>query len=165
MSKTRQCGVGNSLDGPETAAYSLFIRLCRRLPRSHTMHDASMTISQQLSQREAANSAFWMLDSREAFRLEIGPGPRALHLAEGRLWLTREGTVDTLAEDIWLTAGDTLALEDGSEWVIEAWGSTRFQLLVPPRACERTAHLLNASSGRPASGWLSSSRQPSLSAG
>ncbi len=90
-----------------------------------------------MPEKQHSAAALWALDGGEALRLKIGPGVRQLHVAEGRLWLTREGTARAPAEDIWLTAGDTLALESGSQWVAEGWGITRFQLLVPPQACGR----------------------------
>ena len=83
----------------------------------------------------SASAALWALDGGEAMRLAIGPGVCELHVTEGRLWLTGEGTAKAPAEDIWLTAGDSLSLESGSQWVAEGWGVTRFQLLVPPQAC------------------------------
>lgn len=95
------------------------------------------------------SAAQWALQGGEAMRLEIGPGLRELHVTEGRLWLTREGTPDEPAEDLWLTAGESVELASGSEWVIEGWGhdahETRFQLLVPPQACAAFSRRLAAS--------------------
>ncbi len=90
-----------------------------------------------MPEKQHSAAALWALEEGEAMRLEIGPGVRELHVTEGRLWLTRQGTARSPAEDIWLTTGDTLALESGTEWVVEGWGTTRFQLLVPPQACGR----------------------------
>jgi hypothetical protein len=107
------------------------------------MNQATMTNSQQ------SHSAQWTIPAGEALRLDIGPGVRELQVTQGRLWLTREGAANAPAEDLWLSAGDTLVLESGSEWVIEGWGhdgnDTSFQLLVPPRACPTFARRLNAS--------------------
>lgn len=103
------------------------------------MTQATMTISQQ------SGSAEWTLPVGEALRLDIGPGARELRVTQGRLWLTRDGAADEPAEDVWLSAGDTIALDSGSEWVIEGWGETSFQLLVPPRACPTFARRLSAS--------------------
>ena len=93
--------------------------------------------SQLMPQKQHSSAALWALEGGEALRLEIGPGVRELHVTEGRLWLTREGTAKAPAEDIWLSAGDSLSLDSGSQWVAEGWGTTRFQLLVPPQACGR----------------------------
>lgn len=105
------------------------------------MSSSSMTVLQQ--------SAAWPLPAGEALRLDVGPGDRDLQVTQGRLWLTRAGTPETPAEDLWLQAGDTVALASGSEWVIEGWGrdgqDARFQLLVPPRACAALARRLSAS--------------------
>lgn len=106
----------------------------------------------QTQQSDSASNAHWAIGSGEALRLDIGPGERELQVIEGRLWLTREGTRDAPAQDVWLAAGDTVALDSGSEWVIEGWGhagrDTRFQLLVPPRACPTLARKLSASPSR-----------------
>lgn len=102
------------------------------------MTQSPMTISQQ------SGSAEWAMPQGEALRLDIGPGARELRVTQGRLWLTRDGGADEPAEDLWLAAGDTIALDSGSEWVIEGWGDTRFQLLVPPRACPSFARRLSA---------------------
>lgn len=103
------------------------------------MTQATMTISQQ------SGFAEWALPVGEALRLDIGPGARELRVTQGRLWLTRDGGADEPAEDVWLSAGDTIALDSGSEWVIEGWGETSFQLLVPPQACPTFARRLSAS--------------------
>lgn len=102
------------------------------------MSQATMTISQH------SGSAEWAMPEGEALRLDIGPGARELRVTQGRLWLTRDGADGEPAEDLWLSAGDTLALDSGSEWVIEGWGETRFQLLVPPQACPTFARRLSA---------------------
>jgi hypothetical protein len=110
-------------------------------------------------QQSTASSALWSVGAGEALRLSIGPGEREVHVAEGRLWLTREGSLESPPEDIWLEAGDSIALESGSQWVAEGWGATRFQLLVPPRACAQASRHVGASSA-----WqrVSSSLVPSL---
>jgi hypothetical protein len=87
------------------------------------------------AEQESTPSAQWAVAPGQALRLSIGPGERELHVTEGRLWLTRAGTAHSPSEDIWLEAGDSLALDSGSRWVAEGWDAARFQLLVPPRAC------------------------------
>jgi hypothetical protein len=96
------------------------------------MNSQSMTNEQQST---PSSNAVWALDGGEALRLDIGPGARELHVTEGRLWLTRKGTPQSPPDDIWLLAGERVALASGSEWVVEGWGATHFQLLVPPQAC------------------------------
>lgn len=86
--------------------------------------------------REAAH---WSLGRGEAQRLDIGPGPRFLRVAEGQVWLTTAGQGEQMGEDRWLDAGESTWLADGSEVVLEAWGEARFQLLVPPDACRQRA--------------------------
>ncbi len=102
----------------------------------------------------ASSTALWALRGGEALRLDIGPGVRELHVTEGRLWLTREGTAHSPAEDLWLSAGDTLSLESGSQWVAEGWGTTRFALLVPPQACTRRSQAHSTSVWRRVSSSL-----------
>ena len=109
------------------------------------MNHQLMTSAQQST---PDGSAQWALGRGEALSLGVGPGARELHVTEGRLWLTRESTRHAASEDIWLAAGDSLALESGSRWVIEGWGSARFQLLVPPQACATMQRRLSASSTR-----------------
>lgn len=81
------------------------------------------------------STADWELQPGEALRLTVGPGPRELQVLEGRVWLTRDGLPGRPALDVWLEAGETLALESGMKLVMEGWPQARFQLLVPPRAC------------------------------
>jgi quercetin dioxygenase-like cupin family protein len=94
-------------------------------------------MSQQLmrTRQQSTPGAQWAVAAGQALRLHVGPGERELHVTDGRLWLTREGTAHSPSEDIWLQAGDSLSLDSGSQWVAEGWGEARFQLLVPPRAC------------------------------
>jgi hypothetical protein len=90
--------------------------------------------------QQSTPSALWALEGGEALQLGIGPGRRELHVTQGRLWLTHEGTAEAPADDVWLESGDSIVLDSGSQWVAEGWGETRFQLLVPPQACGRKAH-------------------------
>lgn len=86
-------------------------------------------------QQVADHGADWRLSQGEALKLPIGPGPRELKVLEGRVWLTRDGRLNRPALDVWLEAGDSLAVPSGAELVLEAWPQARFQLLVPPLAC------------------------------
>jgi hypothetical protein len=116
--------------------------------KEQIMAQQLMTHSQQ-----STSSALWALDGGDAFRLTIGPGIRELHVTEGRLWLTGAGTPQQPAEDIWLSAGESITLASGSEWVAEAWGAARFQLLVPPIACSSMRRKFSASPLPRASAW------------
>lgn len=100
------------------------------------------------SKQQSTPSALWALKGGEAMRLGIGPGLREVHVTQGRLWLTSEGTAEAPAGDVWLESGDSIVLGSGSEWVAEGWGETRFQLLVPPQACGRQAHSRSAAAWR-----------------
>ncbi len=82
-----------------------------------------------------SQQALWILAAGEALSLPIGPGARELGVTEGRLWLTLKGHQDAPAQDIWLSAGDSLHLPAGSHVVVEAWPQAAFQLLVPPQPC------------------------------
>lgn len=107
------------------------------------------------AQESTPAAALWTVEDGEAMRLDIGPGARELQVTAGRLWLTREGTAQRPAEDLWLSSGETVALEHGSEWVVEAWGTVHFHLMVPPAACASQRQRLSARSVAPrASSWL-----------
>ena len=87
--------------------------------------------------QQQTQAAQWTLARRQALRLRLDRGPRELRLLAGEAWLTRSaGDGASSSEDIWLRAGESIALASGSELVIEAWREElRFQLLVPPMAC------------------------------
>lgn len=86
-------------------------------------------------QSAAGHGSDWRLSQGEALKLPIGPGARELKVLEGRVWLTRDGRMNRPALDVWLEAGDSIAVPSGAELVLEGWPQARFQLLVPPRAC------------------------------
>jgi len=115
------------------------------------MNSQPMTNTQEST---PSASSLWALGGGKAMRLSIGPGLREVHVTQGRLWLTRQGTAETPSDDIWLASGDSIALESGSQWVAEGWGDTRFQLLVPPQACCRGAHSARAAAWRRVSASL-----------
>lgn len=96
------------------------------------------------------SQALWTLSRRRALRLQLASGPRELRLVEGQLWLTHAGSAQQQAEDIWLQPGQSLALAEGSDVVIEAWQDARFQLLVPPIACPVLARQLMSGLARKA---------------
>ncbi len=119
---------------------------------NHTQESAAAT--------SALAAAAWTLEPGEALRMPIGPGLRELHVLQGRLWITRQGKLNAPAEDVWLGAGERVTLPSGSEWVIEGWGDTRFQLLVPPSACAIAARRLKeklSASGASAAAWAAPS--------
>ena len=83
----------------------------------------------------------WSLQGHQATTLAAEATPRWLRVEAGCLWVTahqdtRQG--HEAAADIWLGAGDSLALPAGSEWVLEAWPQARLSLLMAaPRAFSR----------------------------
>ena len=56
-------------------------------------------------------------------------------MLDGRVWVTQRGDLNLPAQDFWLSAGETLEVASGTELVVEAWPTARFQLMVPPQAC------------------------------
>lgn len=105
---------------------------------------------------QAPDAATWSLAAGHARRLNIGPGARWLRVCAGRLWITRM-QADSAArqlEDVWLQAGDSLAVESGEQLLVEAGPSARFQLLVPPQACWPDWHTLWSR----ISGWISATK-------
>ena len=101
--------------------------------------------------------SLWSVSQGEALSLSIGPGPRELSVAEGRLWLTQQGSATTPAQDIWLEPGQSVTLASGSRVVVEAWPQAQFQLLVPPAACPQLQwRLQRQRAARPAATVMSS---------
>jgi len=96
------------------------------------------------------SQALWNLPEGQALSFTVGPGPRELSVKTGRVWLTRNGRPGAPAEDVWLQAGESLALESGSRVVAEAWPEASFQLLVPPAACPELQGRLRAERQFPA---------------
>src|SRR5689334_15038033 len=94
----------------------------------------SLMISHQQSMSDA-----WVLAPGQVRSFVTGPGERLLHVNEGRVWLTVPGDVEEPAEDVWLEAGDSVRLRQGSQLVVEGWTSASFQLLVPPSACAQAS--------------------------
>jgi hypothetical protein len=72
-----------------------------------------------------------LLGPGQVARLAPAAVPRWLSVRCGRVWLTRSGGGADTA-DIWLRAGEVLALPAGSEWVAEAWPEARMALLQAP---------------------------------
>lgn len=115
----------------------------------HLMSDPQEFIAPQAA-------ADWALADQAVRALRIGPGPRALRVEAGCLWLTANGRPGRPAADHVLQAGDSLWLPAGIEVLIEAWGAARFSLRVPPAACtaERGKALVTAHWRRAwARGW------------
>ena len=76
----------------------------------------------------------WHLDGGRALTLAGAAEARRLSVARGRVWLTLSGTTDEPAEDTWLAAGESVALEPGQAAVLEGWPAADFQVLVAPAA-------------------------------
>lgn len=106
------------------------------------MKQPFMTEAHQSSQPWA-----FQLERRQAVTLRAETAPRWLRVDAGRVWITeREGSADS--EDIWLEAGQTLALPPGSAWVLEASPQAQLSLLqAAPAAFRRAAEA--SSSPRP----------------
>ncbi|NML13633.1 DUF2917 domain-containing protein [Azohydromonas sp. G-1-1-14] len=88
----------------------------------------------------AAAAPVWTLARRQARHLGAARQTRWLRVLEGELWLTRTATDAAASEDLWLRAGDRLALAPGAEFVAEGWRDSRFELLLAaPAARPRAA--------------------------
>ena len=75
----------------------------------------------------------WALHSHAATTLAAAPALRWLRVDAGCVWVTaREAACNGsgAAADIWLHAGQSLALPAGSQWVLEAWPQARLSLLM-----------------------------------
>ena len=75
-----------------------------------------------------------------AVRLAPSAQPRWLQVTAGRVWLTRSGAGPE-GDDVWLSAGEGLALPAGTEWVAEGWP-------------EAQAEVVGEAPRKPASAWL-----------
>ena len=71
----------------------------------------------------------WLLAPGQATTLAAEPVARWLRVEEGCVWLTRRDG-GAQADDIWLRAGQSLALPAGSAWVLEGWPQARLALLL-----------------------------------
>ena len=79
------------------------------------------------------SQALWSLAEGEALSFTVGPGARQLRVSSGRLWLTQPGRPEAPSEDVWLQAGQSLALASGSHCAIQAAASAR-SCGVPPKS-------------------------------
>jgi hypothetical protein len=71
----------------------------------------------------------WLLAPGQATTLAAQPEARWLRVEQGCVWVTRvDGGAQ--AEDIWLRAGQSLALPAGTAWVAEGWPQARLALLL-----------------------------------
>ena len=96
------------------------------------MDTATMTNRHQTTQLSLARS--------QAARLARSAQSRCLKVTAGRVWLTRSGAGPE-GDDVWLSAGEGLALPAGTEWVAEGWP-------------EAQAEVVGEAPRKPASAWL-----------
>jgi hypothetical protein len=86
----------------------------------HPMQSPSIT-----HVHEYVKPTLWQLPPRSARRLQAAPAMRRLAVEAGRVWLTRSQVALEPGEDVWLSAGQSLLLPAGSEWVVEGWPEAR----------------------------------------
>jgi hypothetical protein len=99
-----------------------------------------MTSELMQNLQRSTDDAVWALAPGASMTLTAHAHGRLIQACEGRLWVTTQGTSDRAALDVWLTTGQTLALEPGTDVVLEGWPSARFRLLVPAMAPEARPH-------------------------
>lgn len=80
----------------------------------------------------------WPLEARAATTVQASASARWLRVDEGCAWVTAQRS-DAQADDIWLGAGDSLALPAGSAWVVEGWPQARLSLLQAQPAARHAA--------------------------
>jgi hypothetical protein len=75
----------------------------------------------------------WHLAGHQAQTLPAAASPRWLLVQAGQVWVTqaRQRSPVQPPPDIWLQAGDSLALPAGSAWVLEAWNDADLHLAEP----------------------------------
>jgi hypothetical protein len=83
-----------------------------------------------MSQQHQSAPWDWTFDGREAQTVAAAPAPRWLRVEDGCLWLTRRDSHGQRDDDLWLTAGQSLVLPAGTEWVLQAWPQARVSLLL-----------------------------------
>ena len=91
-----------------------------------------------MTQTHQATPWAWTLQARQATTLPAAAAPRWLRVEEGCVWLTAHHG-DEPAQDIWLCAGQSLALPAGTAWVMEAWPQARLSLLLAAPRPSRAA--------------------------
>lgn len=97
----------------------------------------------ELHQQAAAPWA-WELAPGAAVTLRPDPAQRWLHVDAGSVWATALVAAGQ-ADDIWLAAGDSLALAPCSAWVLEGHPQARLSVLQQsPPALSRAACALSA---------------------
>ena len=74
----------------------------------------------------------WQLTAGQVRAVPRAPRGRWLLARAGRLWLTQRGAGPAREADVWLQPGQRHWLAPGSEWLIEGWGPSAFELLEPP---------------------------------
>ncbi len=78
----------------------------------------------------------WRLAPHQARAVPAAAGARWLLVNAGQVWVTQAqpASASRSPEDIWLQAGDSLALPAGSAWVLEAWTDADLNLAEPEPA-------------------------------
>jgi Protein of unknown function (DUF2917) len=73
------------------------------------------------------------LDAHQVSSLPVTAQTRWLSVHAGSVWVTqvKRVTSGTPPEDIWLAAGQSLAMPAGSAWLLEAWQAAEVCLTVP----------------------------------
>ncbi|MDP2007536.1 MAG: DUF2917 domain-containing protein [Rubrivivax sp.] len=96
------------------------------------MESLFMTEPHQLKAADVAPWS-WLLAPRQVRTLPAAAAPRWLRVDAGRAWVTQKRS-DAPAEDLWLQAGQSLALPSGTAWIVEAWPQAQLSLLQAPPA-------------------------------
>jgi hypothetical protein len=102
-----------------------------------TMKSLLMTERHQTAAGEAPPWS-WPLAPRQVRTLPAATVARWLRVDEGCVWVTQQ-RVEAAAEDLWLQAGESLALPPGTAWIVEAWPQAQLSLLQAPPAFSRGA--------------------------
>lgn len=80
----------------------------------------------------------WPLTPHQVRTLPPAAVPRWLRVDAGCVWVTQQRS-DAPAEDLWLQAGESLALPAGTAWIIEAWPQAQLSLLQAAPVFSRAA--------------------------
>ncbi len=80
----------------------------------------------------------WPLEPRQARTLPAAAVARWLRVDAGCVWVTQKRS-DAPAEDVWLQAGESLALPAGTAWIAEAWPRAQLSVLQAAPSFSRAA--------------------------
>lgn len=81
---------------------------------------SSLSLPSQAAVPPAVRRGAWQLAAGQALSLKA-QGDSVLSVRQGRIWVTRDATVQQATEDLVLAPGETLKVASGQRVVMEPW--------------------------------------------